>query len=508
MLLLRVDGVVSNRRSMADAQALQRHIARSPSGSPGRERAVGRKDIPGMADDAYDLIVLGSGTGGYATAIRGAELGKRVALVEKDERLGGTCLLRGCIPSKALLESAALMDRINRASEWGLQASGSADWPKVLEAEEHVRDKKVSGLTGLIKARKIDVVQGRGRLLPGPVVEVEGRRIAAADVVLATGSYPRLLPGIEISERVVTSDQVWGMRSLPGSVVIIGAGAIGMEFATVYRSFGVETTVLEALARILPLEDEDISKEAARAYRKRGITAVAGVKVQEVKDLGDRVEVVYADDKGAASTVSADLCLVAVGRGPVSEGMGYEEAGVQMDRGYVKVDATLATTVPHVWAVGDLAATPLQLAHSSFVEGMAVAERTAGIDVPEIDYAGIPRVTFSQPEVASVGLTEAQAKERGHEVQIQKFNFQVLAKANIVGEGGLVKVVAEAGGGPVLGVHMVGPHVTELIGQASFIYNWEALPSEAAAIISPHPTLSESIGESFLALAGKPLHTM
>jgi dihydrolipoamide dehydrogenase len=461
-----------------------------------------------MADDAYDVIVLGSGTGGYATAIRASELGKRVAIVEKDARLGGTCLQRGCVPSKALLESASVMDRINRAAEWGLQATGTADWPKVLESEEHIVDKKVSGLTGLLKARKVDIIAGRGRLVPGPAVDVEGRRVSATDVVLATGSYPRLLPGLEVSERVVTSDQVWSMQSLPGSVVIIGAGAIGMEFATVYRSFGVETTVLEALPRVVPLEDEDISKEAARAFRKRGITAVAGVKVQEVKDLGDHVDVVYADDKGAATTVSADLCLVAVGRGPVSEGMGFEEAGIQLDRGYVKVGASLGTTVPHVWAVGDVAATPLQLAHSSFVEGMAAAERTAGLAVPEIDYAGIPRVTFSQPEVASVGLTEVQAKERGHEVQIQKFNFQVLAKANIVGEGGLVKVVAEADGGPVLGVHMVGPHVTELIGQASYVYNWEALPAEAAAIISPHPTLSESIGESFLALAGKPLHTM
>src|SRR5262245_25088300 len=249
--------------------------------SRGAVRAAGRKDRPGMAEDAYDLIVLGSGTGGYAAAIRASELGKRVAIVEKDPRLGGTCLLRGCVPSKALLESASVMDRINRAAEWGLQASGSADWPKVMESAQHVVDKKVSGLTGLLKARKVDIIAGRGRLVPGPAVDVEGRRVAATDVVLASGSYPRLLPGMEVSERVVTSDQVWAMQSLPGSVVIIGAGAIGMEFATVYRSFGVETTVLEALPRVVPLEDEDISKEAARAFKKRGITAVAGVKVQE-----------------------------------------------------------------------------------------------------------------------------------------------------------------------------------------------------------------------------------
>ncbi len=403
-----------------------------------------------MAEDRYDVVVLGAGTGGYAAALRAAELGKRVALVERDSRLGGTCLLRGCIPSKALLESASVMDRINRSEEWGIRATGEVEWPKVLEAEEHIVDKKVSGLTGLIKARKIDVVQGSGKLVAGPAVEVDGRRLAASDVVLATGSYPRTF--WDLTERVITSDQALVLDRLPASVVIIGAGAIGMEFATVYRSFGVATTVLEALPRIVPLEDEDISREAARAFKKRGIDATAGVKVQDVRDAGDHVEVVYEGGNGASQGVSAEVCLVAVGRGPISEGLGFEEAGVELDRGYVKVDGSLQTTVPHVWAVGDVAATPLQLAHSSFLEGITVAERIAGQTVPEIDYAGIPRVTFSQPEISSVGLTEAQARDRGAEVQTQKFQFSVLAKANIVGEGGIVKVVAEAGGGPVLGI--------------------------------------------------------
>jgi dihydrolipoamide dehydrogenase len=460
-----------------------------------------------VADETYDVVVLGSGTGGYAAALRAAELGKRVAIVERDVRLGGTCLLRGCIPSKALLESASVMDHINRSEEWGIVASGQVDWSKVVESEEHIVEKKVSGLTGLIKARKIDVVQGSGRLAAGPAVEVDGRRLVATDVVLASGSYPRLLPGMELSERVITSDQALVLERLPSSIVIIGAGAIGLEFATVFKPFGVEVTVLEALPRIAPLEDEDLSKEAARAFKKRGITTMAGVKVLEVKNLGDRVEVTYQPEGGDAQIVAADLCLVSVGRGPNSEGVGYEEAGIELERKYVKVNGQLQTSVPHVWAVGDVAATPLQLAHSSFLEGMAVAERIAGVEVPEIDYAGIPRVTFSSPEISSVGLTEVQARERGHDVVVQKLNLQVLAKANIVGEGGLVKVVAEKDG-PVLGVHMVGPHVTELIAEATLMYNWEAWPADVARVIHPHPTISEGIGEAFLALAGKPLHTM
>lgn len=460
-----------------------------------------------MAGESFDLIVLGSGTGGYACALRAAELGKRVALIEKEERLGGTCLLRGCIPSKALLESASVMDHVNRAEEWGIRASGEVDWAKVLETERHIVDKKVSGLTGLIKARKIEVIQGSGKLTEGPGVEVDGKRLTAPDVVLATGSRPRMLPGMEVTDRIITSDQALVREKLPSSVVIIGAGAIGLEFATVYNAFGADVTVLEALPRVAPLEDEDISKEAARAFKKKGINTFAGVRVTGVRDTGNQIEATFTSEGAGDKTITADICLVAVGRGPVSEGLGYEEAGIELDRGYVKVDTTLQTSVPHVWAVGDLAATPLQLAHSSFVEGMAVAERIAGMTPPEIDYAGVPRVTFSSPEISSVGLTEAQAKDRGHDVVTTKFNFQVLAKANIVGEGGLVKVVAERDGA-VLGVHMIGPHVTELVEAASLMYNWEATAQDVASVIAPHPTLSEALGESFLAMAGKPLHTM
>jgi len=455
--------------------------------------------------DAYDVAVIGAGTGGYSCALRLAQLGKRVALVERDERLGGTCLLRGCIPTKALLQSAAVMDSVNRSEEWGIKASGEPDWTQVQAFEQKMVDKLVNGLTGLVKAREIDVIRGTATLQPGPSLAVDGRTVDATDVVLATGSTPRLLPGLSLSERVITSDQALWYGSIPTSAVIIGGGAIGLEFASFYRSMGAEVTLVEALPRIAPLEDEDLSKEIARAYRKRGIATHAGASVSDVTDDGDAASVTF-EAGGKTQTVTADICLVAIGRGPVTDGLELEAAGVATERGYVTVDGQLRTTVPHVWAIGDVAATPLQLAHVSFTEGYAVASRIAGTDVPEIDYTGIPRVTYCSPEISSVGLTEAQARERGHDVEVTKENFQAIGKANIVGEGGIVKLVAEAGGGPVLGVHMVGPHVTDLIAEAMLIVNWEAVPAEVAALFHPHPTLSEGVGEAFLALAGEPLH--
>ncbi len=288
--------------------------------------------------------------------------------------------------------------------------------------------------------------------------------------------------------------------------MVIGAGAVGLEFASLYRSFGAEVTVVEMLDRMAPLEDEDVSKEIARAFRKRKIAAHVGATVQGVEETEAGVTVTFETEKGTEKA-EADICLVGVGRGPITDGLGLEQVGVELERGFVKVDGRLRTTIEGVWAVGDVAATPFQLAHVAFTEGLAVAERIAGQEVPEIDYLGIPRVTFSSPELASVGLSEAQARERGHEVEVQKFSFQGVGKANIVGEGGICKVVAEAGGGPVLGVHLAGPHATDLISEAMLISNWEAVPAEVAALIHPHPTLSEAIGEAHLALAGKPLHS-
>jgi dihydrolipoamide dehydrogenase len=331
--------------------------------------------------------------------------------------------------------------------------------------------------------------------------------VAATDVILATGSTPRLLPGVQISRRIITSDEALRYDRIPSSAVVIGAGAVGLEFASMYRSFGAAVTMLEALPRLAPLEDEELSKQVVRAFRKRDITAVAGASVTSIEERDADVTITYATGE-APTTVAADICLIAVGRGPVTDGLGVDEAGVALDpKGYVQVDDQLRTTAAHIWAVGDVAATPLQLAHVAFTEGIAVAERIAGIEVGPIDYVQIPRVTYSSPEIASVGLTEAQAREAGHDVVVEKLDLRAIGKANIVGEGGLVKVVADTGDGPVLGVHMVGPHVTDLIAEAMLITSWEASPTDVAAHIHPHPSLSEGIGEAMLALAGKALHT-
>jgi dihydrolipoamide dehydrogenase len=463
----------------------------------------------GMPKDSFDVVVIGAGTGGYSCALRAAQLGLAVALVERDERLGGTCLLRGCIPTKALLQSGAVLDEINRAEEWGVKASGEPDWDGVLKFKTKVVDKLVSGLTGLVKTRKIEVVKGSGRVASPNTVVVDGggesRTLTAPNVVVATGSYPKLLPGMEITERIITSDQALELDRIPGSVVVIGAGAVGLEFASLYRSFGADVTLIEALPNLAPLEDQSISKEVGRAFRKRGIASYPGAKVQNVEETEKGVSVAF-EAGGKGQSVDADICLVAVGRGPISDGLGLEDIGVEVERGFVKVDARLQTNVQGVWAIGDVAATPFQLAHVSMAEGIAAAERIAGGDAAEIDYAGVPRVTYCSPEISSVGLTEAQAKDRGHDIVVENFSFQGLGKANILGEGGTCKVVAEKDG-PVLGVHLIGPHVTDLIAEGMLITNWEATAAEVAALIHPHPSLSEAMGEAHLALAGKPLHS-
>ena len=456
--------------------------------------------------DAYDVAVIGAGTGGYSAAFRASQLGLRVAMIDRDERLGGTCLQRGCIPTKALLQSAAVMDTVNGASTWGIKAAGEPDWPRVLEFERSVVDKLVKGVTGLAKHHGVDVLHGTARLVPGGV-EVDGRAVEARHVIIASGSAPKLLPGVTPSDHVITSDEALWADHVPASAVVIGAGAVGLEFASIYRSFGADVTLIEALPRLAPLEDEDLSTEIARAYRKRGILAAAGASVTDIKETGHGVEVSY-EAGGEAQHVSAEICLVATGRGPVTEGLGLEDAGVAMtDRGFVQVDDRLATSVAGVWAVGDVASTPLQLAHVAFTEGIATAERIAGQEPPTIDYRMIPRVTYCTPEIASVGLTEAEARADGREIVTTKLDLRAIGKANILAEGGSVKVIAEADDGPILGVHMIGPHATDLIAEAMLATAWEASPSEVAAHIHPHPSLSEGFGEAVLALAGKALHS-
>ncbi|MGH2809684.1 MAG: dihydrolipoyl dehydrogenase, partial [Actinomycetota bacterium] len=375
--------------------------------------------------------------------------------------------------------------------------------------------KHYRGLQGLIKSRGISVVEGNGRLAGPGAIDVDGgEQVTAAAVVLASGSYARSLPFIPIDGDVfVVSDHCLSMGEVPASLIVIGAGAVGLEFASLYRSFGADVTVVEALDRLAPGEDEEISKELARQFRKRKIEVFAGAKVKsaEVRDGGAAVEI---ETGGAAKTLTAQRCLVAVGRGPVSEGLGYEQAGVKVERGFVVVDENCRTGVDGVWAVGDLITQPslglpfphFQLAHVAFGEGIHVAEQITGVETQPVDYAGVPRATYSEPEIASVGLTEQQAAAAGHRVKTAKFNWAASGKASILGEaGGFIKVVS-AEGGAVLGVHMIGPRVTELISEAQLITNWEALPDEVAALIHPHPTLSEGLGEAMLALAGKPLH--
>ncbi len=456
-----------------------------------------------MAENTFDLVILGGGSGGYAAALRGAELGLTVALIERD-RVGGTCLHRGCIPTKALLHAAEIADQTRESDQFGVRASLEAiDMAGVNGYKDKVVGKLWKGLQGLVKSRKITYVEGTGRLSSPTTVDVEGTSYTAARaVVLATGSYSRSLPGLDVDgERIITSEHALLLDRVPASVVVLGGGVIGVEFASVWRSFGAEVTIIEALPHLLPMEEESSSKLLERAFRKRGIGFSLGAKFTEAKVTDTGVTVTLENGK----TYDGELLLVAVGRGPVSDGLGYTEAGVAMDRGFVTVDEHCQTNLPDVYAIGDLRP-GLQLAHVGFAEGIMVAERVAGLDPPAIDYDGVPRVTYSSPEVASVGITSAQAKERGHQAVETVYDLAGNGRAQILATAGAVKVVA-AKDGPVLGVHMVGARVGDLIAEAQLITNWEALPSEVAQLIHPHPTLSEAVGEAHLALAGKPLHT-
>ena len=456
-----------------------------------------------MAQTDVDLVILGGGSGGYAAALRAAELDMSVVLIDKAE-LGGTCLHRGCIPTKALLHAGEVADSARESEQFGVNATfESVDAAGVRKYQEGVVSRLYKGLQGLVKGRGIEFVSGEGRLVSATAVQVGDTTYTGKHVLLATGSVPRTLPGLEVDgQRVLFSDHALKLDRVPTSVVILGGGVIGVEFASIWKSFGAEVTVVEAFPHLVPLEDEASSKLLERAFRRRGITAKLGARFSGVEHTEQGVKVTLE----SGDQLEAELLLVAVGRGPVSADLGYEEAGVALDRGFVKVDAYCQTNVPTISAVGDLIQTP-QLAHVGFGEGILVAERLAGLPVVPIDYAGVPRVTYSEPEVASVGLTEAQAVEKYGAESIKTLTYDLAGngKSQILKTAGAVKLIQEKDG-PVVGVHMVGSRVGELLAEAQLIYNWEALPSEVAQLIHAHPTQSEAVGEAHLALAGKPLH--
>ncbi|WP_033437240.1 dihydrolipoyl dehydrogenase [Saccharothrix sp. NRRL B-16314] len=453
-----------------------------------------------MTDTSADLVILGGGSGGYACAFRAAELGLSVILVEKD-KLGGTCLHRGCIPTKALLHAAEVADNAREGDQFGVKSSlEGIDIAGVNSYKDGVVSRLYKGLQGLVKANKVTLVEGAGTFVGPNTVEVDGQRYTGKNVVLATGSYARSLPGLEIGGRIITSDQALNLDFIPEKVVVLGGGVIGVEFASVWASFGAEVTIVEALPRLVPAEDEYASKQLERAFRRRGIKFKTGVKFTGATQNESGVSVTLE----SGDVLDADLLLVAVGRGPNTAGHGYEEAGVTIDRGFVVTDERLRTSVPGVYAVGDIVP-GLQLAHRGFQQGIFVAEDIAGQNPKVIDEAGIPRVTYCKPEVASVGLSEAAAKEKYGSAETFVYDLAGNGKSQILKTAGGVKLV-KAPDGPVVGVTMVGERVGELIGEAQLIYSWEAYPEDVAPLIHAHPTQTEALGEAFLALAGKPLH--
>jgi dihydrolipoamide dehydrogenase len=461
-----------------------------------------------VADNQADLVILGGGSGGYAAALRAAELGKSVVLVEKD-RVGGTCLHRGCIPTKALLHAGEIADQARESGNFGVNATfDGIDMAGVHKYKDGVVGKNWKGLQGLIKSRGIETIEGEGKLSGPKTVAVNGDTYTGTNVLLATGSYSRSLPGLEIDgQHVITSEHALQLDRVPETAIVLGGGVIGVEFASAWTSFGTKVTIVEALPRLVPTEDEANSKQLERAFRRRGIGFKVNARFQGVEqtDSGVRVTLENGD------TLDAELLLVAVGRGPVSADLGYEEQGIRVERGFVITDEFCRTSVDGVFAVGDLISIGgqphLQLAHVGFAEGILVAEQLGGLPVVPIDYLGVPRITYSQPEVASVGYTEAQAAEKfgADGIKTVTYDLSGNGRSAILNTKGAVKLVAQKDG-PVLGVHIVGDRVGELIAEAQLIYNWEALPSEVAQLIHPHPTQSEAIGEAHLLLAGKPLH--
>jgi dihydrolipoamide dehydrogenase len=464
--------------------------------------------------NSYDVVIVGAGTGGYVAAIRCAQLGKKVAVVEKQKALGGTCLIWGCIPTKALLEHAHALKVISAAKEWGVTIPAGTPAIDMHQVQSR-KDRIVTGLTRgvefLFKKNKIDWIKGTARLAGTGRVEVidgDKQTLDAREIIIATGSSARSVPGIEIDrKRIITSDEAIALKDVPRTLVIMGSGAVGVEFASIFRRFGSDVTIIELLSRLVPVEDEAISAELEKSFKKQGIKTLTGTRVTKAAVAANGVDIEAQTPDGKTQKLTADVLLVATGRGPVTAGLGAEDAGIQMDRGYIKVDEMYRTSVPNVSAIGDVitlgtGAHP-QLAHVSSAEGIAVAERIAGQDVRPINYDHVPSCTYCDPEIGSVGLTEAEAREKGYDVRVGSFPFGVLGRAKMAGESeGFVKIVADKKYDEILGVHMIGARSTELIAEAVLALRLECTVEELIKTIHAHPTFAEAVGEAAHATHG------
>jgi len=468
--------------------------------------------------NSYDVVIIGAGTGGYVAAIRCAQLGKKVAVVEKQKALGGTCLIWGCIPTKALLEHAHALKVIRDAKEWGVTlppATPAIDMNQVQSRKDRIVTGLTKGVEFLFKKNKIDWIKGTARLAgKGKVDIVEGEKqtLEAKEIVIATGSSARSVPGIEIDHtRIITSDEAIGLKEVPKTLAILGSGAVGVEFASIYRRFGSEVTIIELLPRLVPIEDEAISAELEKSFKKQGIKSLTGTKVTKAAAGDNGVDIEAQTPDGKTQKLTADLLLVATGRGPVTTGLGAEQAGITMEKGYIKVDDLYRTSVPNVSAIGDVitlgSGVHPQLAHVSSAEGIVVAERIAGQDVAPINYDHVPSCTYCDPEIGSVGLTEGEAREKGYDVRVGSFPFGVLGRAKMAGEGeGFVKIVADKKYDEILGVHMIGPRSTELVAEAVLALRLECTVEELIRTIHAHPTFSEAVGEAAHATHGAAIH--
>ena len=459
--------------------------------------------------DQFDVTIIGAGPGGYVAAIRAAQLGLKTAIIERDKDLGGTCLLRGCIPTKELLHSAHVFDMVSDPSEFGVSVEGfKLHFNKVMDRKNKVVSRLSKGVEFLMKKNKITVFKGHGKLEGKgrvTVTDAAGSKqdIATKNVIIATGSAPRLLPGVDVhSSRVVTSDQLLDFDHVPKSMVVLGAGAVGVEFASVFKRFGSDVTIIELLPRLVPIEDEETSAELQKSFRRRKINVMTSTRFESVKVNKDNVEISYTGADGKPGQINAETLLIAVGRRPVTDGLGLENTRVESDRGYLKVDEFMRTAEPNVYAIGDVIPTPW-LAHVASKEGCLAAEHIAGKNPHPINYNLVPNCTYCEPEIGSVGLTEAKAKERGYDVKIGKFPFSALGKAIILGETeGFVKIISDAKYDEILGVHIMGPHATDLLGEACVALGLEATTEALGHIMHAHPTLSESIMEAAEAVHG------